>query len=232
MEVWPVLVELKIPENVGFMARLVKNYGINRLCLYKCNLGEESFHTAANAKDVLKNAVIIDDLGEFLGKMNVVVGTTGVAGGDYKYLRKDFFPPEELPKVLGDAEKVAVLFGREDYGLYNEELEMCHILVRVPTSEEYPVMNVSHAAAVVLYFLRQSESIGKEELATSKDVEVFLSNLENMLRMVQYPEHRIKRTKVLFRRILGRAIVRKHEIHSLNAIFRKTVSYIKRMGKV
>ena len=233
MEVWPVLVELKIPENVGFMARVVKNYGINRLCLYKCNVSEESFHTAANAKDVLEKALIVNDLDEFLGKMNVVVGTTGVSGGDYKFLRKDLIPPEELPEVLGAAEKVAVLFGREDYGLYNEELEMCHVLVRVPTSEEYPVMNVSHAAAVVLYFLRYCEqNDGEHELATSKDIEVFLSNLESMLRMVQYPEHRIKRTTVLFRRVLGRAVVRKHEIHSLNAIFRKTVSYIKRMRKV
>ncbi len=230
MEVWPVLVELKIPENVGFVARVVKNYGINRLCLYNCKVTEESYHTAANAKDVLENAVIVEDLREFLEKMNFVVGTTGIPGGDYKYLRKDLLTPEELTSIADG--KVAILFGREDYGLYNEELELCHAIVRIPTSDEYPVMNVSHAAAVVLYFLKDLEDSAEDELAEAKDIEVFIENLVNMLRMVQYPEHRIKRTTVLFRRILGRAKVRKHEIHSLNSIFRKTVSYIKRMNKV
>lgn len=110
---------------------------------------------------------------------------------------------------------------------------MCHVLVRVPTSEEYPVMNVSHAAAVILYFLREIERVQEDdEIATFRDIEVTLSNLVEMLRMVQYPEHRIKRTVVIFRRILGRAGVKKYEVHSLNAIFRKTVSYIKRMNRI
>lgn len=231
MEIWPVLVELKIPENVGFIARVAKNFGIRRLGLYNCKVTEESYHTAANAKDVLENAVVIEDLQKFLQKMNLVVGTTGVPGGDYKFLRKELLPPEVLPSIAKG--RIAILFGREDYGLYNEELEMCHVLVRIPTSEDYPVMNVSHAAAVILYFLREVESSsGDDEIATSKDIEVLLSNLVEMLKMVQYPEHRIKRTVVIFRRILGRAAVKKYEIHSLNSIFRKTVSYIKRMNRL
>uniref|UniRef100_A0A7C3RDD0 TrmJ/YjtD family RNA methyltransferase n=1 Tax=Archaeoglobus fulgidus TaxID=2234 RepID=A0A7C3RDD0_ARCFL len=229
MEVWPVLVELKIPENVGFIARVVKNYGIKQLCLYNCKVTEESYHTAANAKDVLENALVIKDLQKFLQKMNIVVGTTGVAGGDYKYLRKDLLPPEDLPSVAKG--RVAILFGREDYGLYNEELEMCHVLVRIPTNKDYPVMNVSHAAAVILYFLRDVENSEDDEIATSGDIEVLLSNLVEMLKIVQYPEHRIKRTVVILRRILGRAAAKKYEVQSLNAIFRKTVSYIKRMNR-
>lgn len=229
MEIWPVLVELKIPENVGFIARVAKNFGIKRLCLYNCKVTEESYHTAANAKDVLENAVVVKDMQKFLQKMNLVVGTTGVPGGDYKYLRKELLPPEDLPSIAKG--RVAILFGREDYGLYKEELEMCHVLVRIPTSEDYPVMNVSHAAAVILYFLREAESSDEDdEIATSRDIEVLLSNLVEMLKIVQYPEHRIKRTVVILRRILGRAAVKKYEIHSLNAIFRKTVSYIKRVS--
>ncbi len=237
MDIYIVLVELKIPENVGFIARVAKNYGIKNLCLYNCNVTEESYHTAAHAKDVLENAVTVENLQGFLNQMNVVVGTTGIEGGDYKYLRKTLATPEELPELVKGAKKVAVLFGREDYGLYNDELALCHILVRIPTSEEYPVMNVSHAAAVVLYFLRpllskfDKDTNKEDEPATSGDIEVFLNNLVSMLEIIQYPQHRIKRTVVVFRRILGRAKVRRHEIQTLNAIFRKTVSYIKRMNK-
>lgn len=235
MDIYIVLVELKIPENVGFMARVAKNYGIKNMCLYNCNITEESYHTAAHAKDLLEKAIKVENLQEFLHQMNLVVGTTGIEGGDYKYLRKTLATPEELSELVKGANKVAVLFGREDYGLYNDELALCHIIVRVPTSEEYPVMNVSHAAAVILYFLRSPELKMKvdesEEPATAGDIEVFLNNLTDMLETVEYPEHRIKRTVVVFRRILGRAKVRKHEIQTLNAIFRKTVSYIKRMNK-
>lgn len=237
MDIYVVLVELKIPENVGFVARVAKNYGIRNLCLYKCRVSEESYQTAAHAKDLLREAIKISNLEEFLNQMNLVVGTTGIEGGDYKYLRKTINTPEELHEIVKGAEKVAVLFGREDYGLYNDELAKCHVIVRVPTSEEYPVMNVSHAAAVILYFLRpfclairsEDKTGERDEPATFGDVEIFLSNLVRMLELIDFPHHRINRTVVVFRRILGRAKVRKYELQTLNAIFRKTVSYIKRM---
>lgn len=236
MDIHVVLVELKIPENVGFIARVAKNYGIRNLCLYKCRVTEESYQTAAHAKDLLREAIKIDNLEEFLSQMNLVVGTTGIEGGEYKYLRKTINTPEELPEIIKGAKKVAVLFGREDYGLYNDELAKCHVIVRIPTSEEYPVMNVSHAAAVILYFLNpfrlniksEDKTLEEDKPATSGDFEVFLNNLVKMLELIEFPHHRINRTVVVFRRILGRAKVRKYEIQTLNAIFRKTVSYIKR----
>ncbi len=231
MNVHVVLVELKIPENIGFIARLVKNYGIKNLYLYKCKLSEKSYNTAANAKDVLDNATIVEDLQKFLNSMNLVVGTTGIRGGDYKYLRKSMIPPEKLPSEVKGARDVAILFGREDYGLYSDELALCHTIVRIPTTEEYPVMNVSHAAAVILYFLKSTSETCEEELASSGDIEIFLQNLRRMLEIIEYPRHRIRRTEVIFRRVLGRAKVRKYEIQTLNAVFRKTVSYIKRMSK-
>ncbi len=230
--VYVVLVELKIPENIGFIARLIKNFGFSNLCLYRCKVSDESYSTAAHAKDVLDNATTIDSLDEFLSDMNLVIGTTGVSGGDYKYLRKPLHSPEELPEVVKHAGKVAVLFGREDFGLLNEELELCHVLVRVPTSDAYPVMNVSHAAAVILYFLsgcRTAEITDK--FATVHEMEVLLRNVVELLEMIEFPKHRIRRTIVVLRRLLGRSKPRQHEILTINGIFRKTVSYIRRMTK-
>ncbi len=232
MEIYTVLVELKIPENIGFIARVIKNFGFRNLCLYRCRVTDKSYDTAANAKDILENAVIVDDLTEFLGDMNFIVATTGVVAGDYKYFRKPIFTPNEIVNELHG--KVALLFGREDYGLFNEEIEMCHAIVTIPTSEEYPVMNVSHAAAILLYEIsrtRKAEEAESGKLATAGEIEVFLRNLEEMLRMVEYPAHRIRRTIVTFRRILGRSKVRDYEILTLNGILRKTVSFIKRRCK-
>ena len=230
--VYIVLVELKIPENVGFIARVAKNFGFGNLCLYRCRLDDRAYSTASHARDLLDTAIQIDDLKSFLSKMNHVIGTTGITAGEYRYFRQPVFTPEDLAYFLKKAGKTAILFGREDFGLLSNEIEICHAVVNIPTSPVYPVMNVSHAAAVILYEVSKTNFSKKpEKYATAGEIEVFLSNLVEMLREIQYPPHRIRRTIVVFRRVLGRAKVRQHEILTLNGILRKTVSYIKRKCK-
>jgi len=227
-----VLVELKIPENIGFIARLAKNFGINNLCLFNCRISDESYSTAAHASDLLENAILISDLRSFLSKMNLIIGTTGISGSEYKYLRKPLYTPEDLPELIENAGDVAVLFGREDFGLLNEELRLCHAIVKIPTSESYPVMNVSHAAAIILYFLARSKLSSKpNKFATVQEIETFLNNVHELLIYVKYPKHRIKRTMIVLRRVIGRSRPKKYEILTINGIFRKAVSYIKRIRK-
>ncbi|MEM0350659.1 MAG: RNA methyltransferase [Archaeoglobaceae archaeon] len=221
-----VLVELKIPENIGFIARVLKNFGYENLYLYKCNLTEESFKTAANAKDILENAKKIEDLWSFLSKFNLVVGTTGISGGEYRYFRKPMLTPEQLKEYLEG--EVAILFGREDFGLLNEELEMCHVLVKIPTSDVYPVMNVSHAAAVILYILRDAKK-SEEKLATAEDIEILIRKVSELFDLINFPERRRKREIVTLRRVLGRARMRDYEFESIMGIFTKTIACIKRM---
>ncbi len=221
-----VLVELKIPENIGFIARVMKNFGYEKLYLYKCNLTQESFRTSANAKDLLEKAEVVEDLYTFLSKFNLIVGTTGISGGNYRYFRKPIITPEELRNYVEG--EVAILFGREDFGLFNEEIEKCHLLVKIPTSEAYPVMNVSHAVAVILYAL-QALKLDKEELATAGDLEVLISKISELFDLINFPERRRKREIVTLRRVLGRARMRAYEFESIMGIFTKTISHIKRL---
>lgn len=223
-----VLVELKIPENIGFIARVMKNFGYERLYLYRCNLTQDSLKTSANAKDLLEKAEIVEDLQTFLSKFNLIVGTTGISGGDYRYFRKPMMTPEELRNFIEG--EVAILFGREDFGLFNEELEKCHLLVKIPTSDAYPVMNVSHAVAVILYVLQNSAKSGKKEnLATAEDLEVLVSRVSELLDIIEFPERRKRREIVTLRRVLGRARMRDYEFESIMGIFTKTISCIKRL---
>lgn len=224
-----VLVELKIPENVGFIARLVKNFGFEKLYLYNCKVTEESFKTSANARDVLENAVVVDDLFSFLSKFNLIVGTTGISGGDYRFFRKPLLTPEELLEYLEG--EVAVLFGREDFGLLNEEIERCHLLVKIPTSDAYPVMNVSHAAAVLLYFLSKKSLPRVENLAKAEELEILIDKVSELLDLVGFPKQRERRELVTLRRVLGRARLRDYELQTLFGIFGKTLSAIERLMK-
>lgn len=222
-----VLVELKIPENIGFIARVLKNFGFEKLSLYKCNVTENSYKTAANAKDLLEKAEIIDDLFSYLSKFNLVVGTTGISGGDYRFFRKPLLSPEELMEFI-DGE-TAILFGREDYGLLKEEIERCHVLVKIPTSEAYPVMNVSHAVAVILYFLRNVPRRKKESFATAEEIEILVDRVSQLLELIEFPEQRRRREILTLRRVFGRAKLRSYEFETIMGIFTKTIGFIKRL---
>uniref|UniRef100_A0A7C4S5A4 RNA methyltransferase n=1 Tax=Geoglobus ahangari TaxID=113653 RepID=A0A7C4S5A4_9EURY len=218
-----VLVELKIPENIGFIARVMKNFGFNRLVLYKCNLRRESYVTAAHAVDILKNAEKIDSLEEYLKEKSLVVGTTGIRSKSLgRYVRKSI-TPRELKSIV--RKNTAILFGREDFGLFDRELKLCDVVVSIPTSEDYPVMNVSHAAAIILYELSDIDVTG-EETATQRDVEILVNYFEELMHSIWYPRHRIKKSKILLKRVFGKAGLARYEIHHISGIIRKTLLYI------
>lgn len=222
-----ILVELKIPENIGFIARVLKNFGFEKLTLYKCNVTENSYKTAANAKDLLERAEIVEDLFSYLSKFNLIVGTTGIGGGDYRFFRKPLLRPEELVEFI-DGE-TAILFGREDYGLLNEEIERCHLLVKIPTSDAYPVMNVSHAVAVILYFLKNVPKRREEKYATAEEIEILVEKVSQLLELINFPEQRRRRELLTLRRVFGRAKLRDYEFETIMGIFTKTIGFIKRL---
>lgn len=221
-----VLVELKIPENIGFIARVMKNFGFRNLVLYNCNVGRESYITASHAKDVIENARVIDSLEDYLKEKSLVIGTTGIRSRNIgSYIRKTA-GLEDLRRLV--RENTAVLFGREDFGLFDEELRMCNLVVSIPTSEEYPVMNVSHAAAIILYELSRAEVSGGE-YATQKDVDILVDYFEQLMHGVWYPKHRIQKSRILLKRAFGKAGMSKYELNHIAGIIRKTVLYIKHL---
>ncbi|AKG91719.1 RNA methyltransferase, TrmH family, group 1 [Geoglobus ahangari] len=221
-----VLVELKIPENIGFIARVMKNFGFRNLVLYNCNVGRVSLITASHARDLIENARIIDSLEDYLGEKSLVIGTTGIRSRNVgSYIRKTV-TPEELRKIMRS--NAAILFGREDFGLFDEELRLCNVVVSIPTSEEYPVMNVSHAAAVILYELSKTEP-ERGDWATQRDVDVLVDYFDQLMHEVWYPRHRIQKSRVLLKRAFGRAGMSKYEMNHIAGIIRKTVLYIKHL---
>ena len=234
MKIGVFLVELKIPENIGFVARVMKNFGFSELYLYNCNVTEQSYITASHAKDILEKSVKIDRFEDILEYANVLIGTTGVtAKAQERYIRRPVFSPEELREFLKNKDgRVVIAFGREDYGLFDEELELCHMLVTIPTNPEYPVMNVSHAVAVILYELSKGRyGVEEKVYATAKDIENLVANFEKLMRAVWYPKHRIDRTVIALRRILGRSLITKRELTVLHGIVTKTVTYVEKLKK-
>ncbi|MFQ6073451.1 MAG: RNA methyltransferase, partial [Methanosarcinales archaeon] len=226
LDIQIILVQPKYEGNLGSVARVMKNFGFKKLILVNpCKIDKTAKIMSAHAKDVLENAIIVNSIEDAIIESDIVVGTTGrlrlpnrsrlrregrrFAGvrGIKKdeHIRMPFFTPKELKnKLNGRSGVIAILFGREDNGLSNTELKLCDMILTIPTSEEYPIMNLSHAVAVVLYELSNIQS-GEICLASGMDLRLLYEHFEEFLNDINYPEHKKNKTSLMIRRVLGRA---------------------------
>ncbi len=158
-----VLVSPAGPLNVGSAARVMKNFGLSQLVLVnpQCNpLGEEALQMAVHAKDVLQKAQRVDSVPEALAGCWRAIATTARQRG--------FNAPLELPETAlptlfsssveasGDPGDTAIIFGREDSGLSNEELAYAQQFIKVPTDDGYSALNLAQAVAICCYELHRA----------------------------------------------------------------------------
>ena len=150
-----VLVGTLYTGNVGSACRAMANMGIRHLTLAAPNLQngwDEAEKFAVHATDILKNRVETATFEEAVADCVAVVGTTA-RGGLY---RQHVKPPREcaaeLLKLAADG-PVAIVFGREDKGLTNEEIAQCTHLLRIPVDEGYTSINLAQAVLIACYEL-------------------------------------------------------------------------------
>jgi len=224
LEIRVVLVEPMYQGNVGSVARAMKNFGHTDLVMVNpCKLEGQARAMSSHARDVLEGARITTTLAEAVKGANLLVGTTGVAGiKTGEHIRLPIYTPGELKEKLKECSgTVAILFGREDIGFRNDELKSFDMLITIPTSEIYPIMNLSHAVAVVLYELSELEG-GNSPLAEGFDLQLLYGHLEEFLKRIEYPPHKKDKTFLMLRRIFGRAGLTPREVQTLRGIIRKT----------
>lgn len=199
----------------------MKNFGFTDLVMVRPGkLGDFAKAMASHAQDLLESAAVIDTLEEALEGVSITVATTGKPGSSNReHARMPFFSPAELQTMLEDKQgTVALLFGKEDHGLPNEVVERCDVLLTIPTSDEYPVLNLSHAV-IVLYELAGIKG-GDFPVADAEMMEVLYQHVEQMLESVSHPEHKRDKTSLMIRRILGRAMISPREYFTLMGVLR------------
>ncbi|MDD4162904.1 MAG: RNA methyltransferase [Methanothrix sp.] len=225
-----VLVEPLYEGNVGSVARAMKNFGFHELALVNpCKIEDYGCAMASHARDVLQMSRSFATIPEALQGADLVVGTTGKRLDEAQHhlrlhLRVPCFTPAELAgKLQGKEGTVALLLGREDCGLSSEELALCDMLVSIPTSEEYPVMNLSHSAAVLFYELSQTENGDrcKVEMARGESLALLQDKARSLLADVSYPWHKVEFTLLMLRRILGRAELTEREARTLLGLIKR-----------
>jgi tRNA/rRNA methyltransferase len=218
-----VLVEPLYSGNIGSVARVMKNFGFSELVLLNpCDIDMPARVMSVHAYDIIENARIEFSLDDALKGSNIIVGMTGLPGKtDNKHFRIPAYSPRQLKeKLAGNNGIISLVFGREDAGLRNEELELCDIIVNIPTSQFYRSMNLSHAVAVVLYELSDIKA-GDRYIADHFDIELLYKHIDEVLDDIEYKEHKEDKTKLMLSRILGRAELTAREVQTLRGILRR-----------
>ncbi|MDR0523370.1 MAG: RNA methyltransferase [Candidatus Methanoplasma sp.] len=224
-----VLVGPKFEGNVGAVARSMANFDFEELYLVDpCPIGDEAFRRAKHGSGVLERAVPVGSLGEALDGCFLAAATSGITSkGDRNYARVPVSVREFAEHVRGYPEKVALVFGREDYGLYQEELNRCDVLIHVPSGSQ-PVMNLSHAAAIAMYEMFAAAGPPRRgEPADRSEKELMFSFFEDLMGAIGYPEARRGDTSVMFRRMMGRSVPTKYEYNTIMGVFGDASKIIK-----
>jgi tRNA/rRNA methyltransferase len=201
--------------NVGAIARVMKNMGLSQLWIVnpECDLqSDEAVHMAVHAADLLTSARICGSLGEALAGCGVAVATIG------RETERAIVHPREamaqlVETVAGSELQGAIVFGREDHGLSNAALDQAQIYLSIPTSADYPSLNLAQAVGIVAYELQlalggaiEPVVAAGEPVADLAQVEGYFQDLENLLLNIGYlQEHTAAARMAKLRDLLKRS---------------------------
>jgi TrmH family RNA methyltransferase len=173
-----VLVSTRNPLNMGAAARAMGNFGFS--CLRVVNPYAPSFRearSAVGAAKLLASAEEYKSVAEAVAECTLVVGTTAARNRELQQPLKPLAEGARMIRKQLASRRVALLFGSEKRGLSNQDLSHCHWLMRIPTLEDLPSMNLGQAVAICLYEMARSTVKAKAAL---KDRSARAAELERL----------------------------------------------------
>ena len=199
------------PGNIGAVARAMKNMGLSDLRLVQPRHfpHEDATARASGAADILERAVVVDTLEDALTDCVYVAG----ASARSRTINWPSMGPRDCAERMIQESahgKVACVFGPENTGLHNDDLDLCHTLLTIPTDPGFSSLNLAMAVQVLTYELRVASMLDEGPVfdveappATGEQMEHFYEHLENVLRDIRFldpenPRHLMRRLRRLF----------------------------------
>jgi len=238
-----ILNEPQEPGNIGSTARVMKGMGFDRLILINpvpdWREHDQPWAFACWSHDILHNAVEYKNLDEAIlaEGIHMLVGTT--------HRRREKRLPEIIPlregaRIIAEASQehtVAIMFGREDFGLSTEDISRCNLCISIPMARRNPSFNLSHAVAVIAYevLMASLEDVPKPKykLATLDHLKVLEDKIVNVLKLIGFrPTNEDWSSLILsIRRAINRPGFEKRDVSTLLLIFSHIERYLT-AGKV
>ena len=216
------LVEPKGPVNVGHVARLAQNFGVERLYLVDphVDLSVAAIY-ASHAAQVLDDAEVTT-LDRVRKENELLVATTAVRGSRSNVIRRGV-APERLHEILLKARSSSLVFGRDSTGLNNREIGICDVTTTIDTSQTYRALNMGHAAAIILYLASRGKRTRRKEQGR-KAREVFSNSFRDLAKAADVPSHRTKGLYEASKRIAASSGMSDAQLNLFSGVFRKALA--------
>ncbi|TKB51539.1 tRNA (cytosine(32)/uridine(32)-2'-O)-methyltransferase TrmJ [Ferrimonas sediminicola] len=221
-----ILVGTSHPGNIGSAARAMKTMGLSQLMLVAPRVEPDgkSVALAAGAVDVLKNIKTVPTLEAAIADCALVIGTSARRRGlDWPQL--DAREAGEKLALEGRGGPVALVFGRENHGLTNEELQLCHFHVNIPANPEYSSLNLAQAVQLLCYEVRMkhlsllARPEPEEAYPNGEQLEGFYRHLESALSHTGFiRKNHPGQVMAKLRRLFNRARPEAQELNILRGI--------------
>jgi len=223
--------------NIGSACRAMANCGIHNLRIIgtkKEDIDIEAvYRLAIHASSIFDKASFYNSIEEATSDCSFAAGTTRRQG---KKRKGTLLLPEELVKItdnatesMGETSKAAIIFGNEQAGLTDEEIESCDFGVVIPSSKEFGSFNLSHAVQIICYELFRASSVaikpnGRESISRS-EVKIVVGNiLEDLEQVGFFSYHGKEKNEELWNEILTRAALSKDEALLVQKTFDRVAS--------
>lgn len=229
-----ILVEPSEPGNIGSAARAIKNMGFRNLELvnpvdYRT---DEAQCLACNSYDIVENATVYETLSDALNDKTTAIAMTRRVGKT----RGLIMPIKQCSfEISRSAEKnrIAIIFGREDKGLNNEEIKQCSYIATIPTHENQPSLNLAQAVLIVAYELSQLEPKDNlDRLVDQEELMPLFDRISNSLKLLGYIPRgdRDMESGMLrnFKNIIGRSGLTDWELNMIHGIITQLEDYVKK----
>ncbi len=182
----------------------------------------DAYIRAVYGKHLLEKCRRVDSLADVESEFDILAATSSSTSlNERKFRRVPVSPEEFWREIIPSGRKVALVFGREDDGLRNYEVEKCNYFINIPSNPKYPAYNLSHAVGIILYEMTKQLSAhdGQNEvMATDYSLSLLEQEVEKILELSEYSDYRSKNTMVMLRRLIGRSNLTDTEYHRIRGV--------------
>ncbi|AAT42914.1 RNA methyltransferase [Picrophilus oshimae] len=226
-----VLVEPKYQGNIGAVARSMANSGLTDLRIVKTPIDEDARRRAMHGLYILDNARIYNSFDDAVSGFDIIAGTSDVSKSGNKFSRVPVSPEYFWDNYGLNGKRVALVFGREDNGLNNYELSKCNFFIKIIGNPEYPVYNLSHAVAIILYEMIKrvysGNIIESNNYISPEHFNIMINRFEELLNLLGYEKPKVDKLSVMARRIAARSNITDAEYFKIMGIFRRIINRIR-----